>query len=86
MASDKPTAEEKKDPIKQDSEESPLGSSLDGDGDGDGEPAESGEQSGNLANPTPEQAPKRKGGRKPVCCGALFTPTLSPPYSFHRVL
>lgn len=57
MASDKPT-EDKKDAIKQDSEESPLGSSP------DGESAEPGEVG--MANPTPEQAPKRKGGRKPV--------------------
>lgn len=65
MATDKPSDDNnKKEPIKQDSEESPLGSSPDGEG--DGEPADSGEQG--QAIPTPEgQAPKRKGGRKPVC-------------------
>lgn len=64
MATDKPSDDNKKEPIKQDSEESPLGSSPDGEG--DGEPADSGEQG--QALPTPEgQAPKRKGGRKPVC-------------------
>lgn len=63
MATDKPSDDNKKEPIKQDSEESPLGSSPDGEG--DGEPADSGEQG--QALPTPEgQAPKRKGGRKPV--------------------
>lgn len=64
MATDKPSDDSnKKEPIKQDSEESPLGSSPDGEG--DGEPADSGEQG--QALPTPEgQAPKRKGGRKPV--------------------
>lgn len=64
MASDKPNCDDKKDPIKLDSEESPIGSSVDGEsgepGDGEGE----GDGAG-LANP-PEQAPKRKGGRKPV--------------------
>lgn len=64
MATDKPSDDNKKEPIKQDSEESPLGSSPEGEG--DGEPADSGEQG--QALPTPEgQAPKRKGGRKPVC-------------------
>lgn len=73
MASDKPICDDKKDPIKLDSEESPLGSSVDGEsgepgeGEGDGE----GEGSG-LANP-PEQAPKRKGGRKPVRDKAYFS-------------
>ncbi|KAK7717490.1 hypothetical protein SLS64_002982 [Diaporthe eres] len=63
MATDKPSDDNKKEPIKQDSEESPLGSSPDGEG--DGEPADSGEQG--QALPTPEgQAPKRKGGRKPI--------------------
>ncbi|KAL1871391.1 hypothetical protein Daus18300_004758 [Diaporthe australafricana] len=63
MATDKPSDDNKKEPIKQDSEESPLGSSPDGDG--DGEPADSGEQG--QAIPTAEgQAPKRKGGRKPI--------------------
>ncbi|KAJ4420958.1 hypothetical protein N0V82_004000 [Gnomoniopsis sp. IMI 355080] len=64
MASDKPNCDDKKDPIKLDSEESPIGSSVDGEsgepGDGEGE----GDGTG-LANP-PEQAPKRKGGRKPI--------------------
>lgn len=47
-----------------DSEESPPGgSSVDEES---GELGE-GEGEGGLANPTPEQAPKRKGGRKPVC-------------------
>lgn len=65
MASDKTSPNDNKDPIRQDSEESPVGSeSLDGEGDA-AEPGESGSQ----ANPTPEQAPKRKGGRKPVCSG-----------------
>lgn len=63
MASDKPS-EDKKDPIKQDSEESPLGSSPDG-----GDSTELGDTG--LLNPTPEQAPKRKGGRKPVRCLVL---------------
>ncbi|KAG8161478.1 hypothetical protein KVR01_008465 [Diaporthe batatas] len=62
MATDKPSDDSnKKEPIKQDSEESPIGSSPEG----DGEPADSGEQG--QAVPTPEgQAPKRKGGRKPI--------------------
>lgn len=64
MASDKPTSDDKKDPIKLDSEESPLGSSVDGESGEQGEGEGEGEGSG-LANP-PEQAPKRKGGRKPV--------------------
>lgn len=64
MASDKPTCDDKKDPIKLDSEESPLGSSVDGESGEPGEGEGEGEGSG-LANP-PEQAPKRKGGRKPV--------------------
>lgn len=70
MATDKPSDDNnKKEPIKQDSEESPLGSSPDGEG--DGEPADSGEQG--QAIPTPEgQAPKRKGGRKPVCEHLVF--------------
>lgn len=63
MATGKSSEEHKRDPIKQDSEESPLGSSPDGD---------LGEQGDDQANPTPEsQAPKRKGGRKPVCHGPL---------------
>lgn len=58
MATGKSSEEHKRDPIKQDSEESPLGSSPDG---------ELGEQGDEQANPTPEsQAPKRKGGRKPI--------------------
>lgn len=65
MASDKPTCDDKKDAIKLDSEESPIGSSVDGDSGEPGEGEGEGEGSG-LANP-PEQAPKRKGGRKPVC-------------------
>lgn len=72
MATDKPSDDNKKEPIKQDSEESPLGSSPEG----DGEPADSGEQG--QAVPTPEgQAPKRKGGRKPVCEYPLGFPVLS---------
>lgn len=60
MATGKSSDDNKRDPIKQDSEESPLGSSP------DGELGEQGDES--HANPTPEnQAPKRKGGRKPVC-------------------
>lgn len=34
--------------------------------DGEGDIAEPGDHSGSQANPTPEQAPKRKGGRKPI--------------------
>lgn len=70
MASDKPTSDDKKDPIKLDSEESPLGSSVDGESGEQGEGEGEGEGSG-LANP-PEQAPKRKGGRKPVRDKAYF--------------
>lgn len=73
MATDKPSDDSnKKEPIKQDSEESPIGSSPEG----DGEPADSGEQG--QAVPTPEgQAPKRKGGRKPVCENPLGFPNSS---------
>ena len=73
MATDKPSDDNnKKEPIKQDSEESPLGSSPEG----DGEPVDSGEQG--PAVPTPEgQAPKRKGGRKPVCEYPLGSPVSS---------
>lgn len=62
MASDNPRCDDKKDPIKIDSEESPPGSSVDGES---GEPGEGDGDSG-QPNPTPEQVPKRKGGRKPV--------------------
>ncbi|KAK7735930.1 hypothetical protein SLS53_007308 [Cytospora paraplurivora] len=59
MATGKSSDDNKRDPIKQDSEESPLGSSP------DGELGEQGDES--HTNPTPEnQAPKRKGGRKPI--------------------
>ena len=80
MATDKPSDDNKKEPIKQDSEESPIGSSPEGEG--DGEPADSGEQG--QAVPTPEgQAPKRKGGRKPVCERSLAFPALSEPRAQH---
>lgn len=69
MASDKPSADEsRKDPIKPDSEESPAGSTPDGD------TVDAGDQAGSQANPTPEQAPKRKGGRKPVSLGWIAIP------------
>lgn len=70
MASDKPTCDDKKDPIKLDSEESPIGSSVDGESGEPGEGEGDGEGTG-LAIP-PEQAPKRKGGRKPVCDEAFL--------------